>query len=78
MEIGQRVEVHTHYDGTWSSGFEIAAVVDDGYLLRRRSDGCLLPVAMSESEVRAVAHAAERGQPSRSSAATGLLSRFPI
>lgn len=53
MEIGQQVEVHTHYTGTWATGFEVADVVAEGYLVRRRSDGSLLPVVISEVDLRA-------------------------
>jgi hypothetical protein len=46
------VEVRTHFDGRWVGGFEIADVTDNRYLLRRHSDGAMLPVAFSAHDVR--------------------------
>jgi hypothetical protein len=48
----REVEVRSHFDGRWVGGFEIADVNDDRYLLRRRSDGAMLPVAFPAHEVR--------------------------
>ncbi len=53
MQVGQQVDVHTTYTGAWSSGFEVAEVVPGGYLLRRQSDGSLLPVVVDAIDVRA-------------------------
>lgn len=52
MRIGQQVEVHTHYTGAWATGFEVADVVTEGYVVRRRSDGSLLPVVIPEVDLR--------------------------
>lgn len=52
MEIGDRVEVHTRFNNTWVTGFEIAAVVGSGYRLSRTSDGTVLPSVTSESDLR--------------------------
>ncbi len=52
MQVGQQVDVHTTFTDAWSSGFEVAEVVPGGYLLRRRSDGALLPVVVDEIDVR--------------------------
>lgn len=52
MKIGQQVEVHTNYTGAWATGFEVAKVVTEGYLVRRRSDGSLLPVVIPEDDLR--------------------------
>jgi hypothetical protein len=46
------VEVRSHFDGRWVSGFEIAGVREDRYLLRRRSDGTTLPVEFAAHEIR--------------------------
>jgi hypothetical protein len=48
----REVEVRSHFDGRWVGGFEIADVNDDRYLLRRRSDGAMLPVAFPAHEIR--------------------------
>jgi hypothetical protein len=52
VDVGDQVEVHTTFDDSWSSGFEIAEVIPEGYRLRRQSDGSLLPGYTSESDVR--------------------------
>ena len=49
---GTEVEVLTRYERRWTTGFEIAAVDDDGFLLRRHSDGAVLPASFSASELR--------------------------
>lgn len=40
---GTRVEVRSGFDGAWQGGFVVDAVTDTGYVLRRDSDGSLLP-----------------------------------
>ena len=52
MAPGERVQVWVQFTQTWSAGFEIAAVVDGGYQVRRRSDGFLLPAPTGEGDVR--------------------------
>ena len=52
MEVGDRVEVHTRFNNTWVTGFEVAAVVGSGYRLCRTSDGTVLPSVTSESDLR--------------------------
>ena len=52
LEPGTRVEVRTGFDRSWASGFAVEAVADDGYRVRRRSDGEVLPVAMAFEDVR--------------------------
>jgi hypothetical protein len=37
------VEVRNRYDGRWAEGFEVIEERPAGYLLRRRSDGAVLP-----------------------------------
>jgi len=49
---GREVEVRTHFDGRWTAGFEVAAVNRDGYLVRRRSDGSVLPTAFRVADIR--------------------------
>ena len=52
MRVGQQVEVHTKFDDSWVTGFEIAEVVTEGYRVRRRSDGSLLPGVTGQADVR--------------------------
>ena len=37
--------------GSWAGGFEVAGVDRNGYLLRRLSDGSLLPTPIMATEV---------------------------
>lgn len=50
--IGTRVEVRVRYDGTWSPGFEVAGIEDDGYRIKRMTDGTVLPSLFGDDEVR--------------------------
>ena len=52
LEPGTRVEVRSEFDRSWASGFEVAEVTADGYRVRRRSDGHVLPVAIAADGVR--------------------------
>ena len=52
LKPGAKVEVRTGFDRSWASGFEVEAVTDEGYRLRRLSDGSLLPVVLAPDEVR--------------------------
>jgi hypothetical protein len=47
---GTRVRVRNTL-GSWAGGFEVVAVDRAGYLLRRISDGALLPTPIGPSEV---------------------------
>jgi hypothetical protein len=49
---GTRVEVRSRFDGEWTSGFEVAEVTDEGYRIRRLSDGTVLPSAFTGDDVR--------------------------
>ena len=46
------MEVRRRFDQHWSRGFEIADDVDDGYRVKRLSDGSVLPVTFGDEEVR--------------------------
>jgi len=52
VKPGTRVEVRRRFDQNWARGFEVAAVVEGGYLIRRLSDGAILPEPFSPEEVR--------------------------
>ena len=54
LRPGAPVEVRTRYDGRWSRGFDIAAIEHDLVLLRRRSDGAVLPRSFDANDVRPV------------------------
>jgi hypothetical protein len=48
--------VRNRFNQHWTSGFEVADVVDhDAYRLRRLSDNTVLPVPFEDDEVRAEA-----------------------
>lgn len=55
LQPGDRVDVRNRFDGRWTTGFRVDAVVadDDGYRfkLRRLSDGAVLPVLFDEDTV---------------------------
>lgn len=55
LRVGTRVDVHTRYEpGRWTSGFNIAEVRPDGYLIRRASDGAVLSETIRPDELRVV------------------------
>ena len=49
---GTEVEVVTGFSGDWASGFEVAAIDDGRYQLRRRSDHVVLPATFTSRQVR--------------------------
>jgi hypothetical protein len=51
LPAGTRVRVRNTL-GSWGGGFEVVSVDRAGYLLRRISDGALLPMPILASEVR--------------------------
>jgi len=52
LAIGDPVDVHTKFSDTWAAGFTIAAIVPEGFRVRRQSDASLLPGYTSESDLR--------------------------
>jgi hypothetical protein len=52
LRPGTAVEVRSRFDGSWSVGFEVADVEEAGYIIRRLSDGSLLPVPLPLDDVR--------------------------
>ena len=49
---GTEVEVKSTFDRTWKRGFVVAEPAEHGYLLRRRSDGAVLPTPFPPEAVR--------------------------
>jgi hypothetical protein len=54
--VGAPIEVHTKFNDSWSAGFEIDAVLPNGYRVRRTHDQSLLPGATSDDDVRPARH----------------------
>jgi hypothetical protein len=52
LPVGAGICVRSRYLGQWSSGFEVAAVLDDGYRIRRLSDGHAFPDVFPFEDVR--------------------------
>ncbi len=52
FEAGAAVEVRNRFDGHWARGFEVVRGTDDGYRVRRHSDGLELPAAIARADVR--------------------------
>jgi len=49
---GRRVEVRNRFDQRWTRGFQVIEIRDDRYVLRRLSDGAVLPTTFSADEIR--------------------------
>jgi hypothetical protein len=58
LAAGTAVDVRSRYVGAWSSGFEVAEPVQDGYRIRRLSDDSVLPDVFTNEDVRAQRHKA--------------------
>jgi hypothetical protein len=54
---GTPVEVRSRFDAQWARGFVIAGTNQQGYVLRRLSDGAILPVSFTLSDLRPAAFA---------------------
>jgi len=52
LSVGARVYVADKYLGNWCAGFEVAEVTDDGYRLRRLTDGRVFPDIFPLDDVR--------------------------
>ncbi len=52
LEPGTKVDVRTGFDRSWANGFEVHDADGDGYRVRRRSDGEVLPVTFTRDDVR--------------------------
>ncbi|MGA2520910.1 MAG: hypothetical protein ABSG81_08865 [Acidimicrobiales bacterium] len=49
---GTRIDVRNRFVGAWSHGFEVAESEEDGYRIRRLSDGSVLPDLFPDDDVR--------------------------
>jgi len=49
---GSPIEVRRRFDRGWAKGFTVEGHDDSGYVVRRESDGVLLPVTFPSAEVR--------------------------
>lgn len=49
---GTNVEVRRRFDDRWARGFGMAAADGDGYLVRRLSDGSVLPLPFAREDLR--------------------------
>ena len=52
LEAGGRIEVWNRFLGSFAGDFEIAAVADSGYHIRRTSDDEVLPRQFSAEDIR--------------------------
>ena len=49
---GTAIEVVNRFTEDWSAGFEVHEALAEGYRIRRRSDGTVIPTTFTVSEVR--------------------------
>jgi hypothetical protein len=49
---GTQVDLRNRYQGTWTRGFEVAEATEEGYRIRRLSDGVVLSELFSRDDVR--------------------------
>lgn len=49
---GTQIDVRNRYQGTWVRGFEVAEVAEQGYRIRRLSDGTVLDELFSRDDLR--------------------------
>ena len=52
LDPGTRVEVRIRFEGGWTHGFEVVDAALGGYLLRRVSDGTVLPATFAAQDLR--------------------------
>jgi hypothetical protein len=52
LAVGTPVEVRNRFCASWSDDFEIAERAGNGYRVKRRSDGYVLPTVFGPGEVR--------------------------
>jgi hypothetical protein len=49
---GTKVDVRNRFQGTWVRGFEVAELTEEGYRIRRLSDGSVLGELFRRDDVR--------------------------
>jgi hypothetical protein len=54
MDVGDEVAVDIGFADCWARGYEIAAIDEDGYRLRRLYDGTVLPGHKRPTELREI------------------------
>ena len=52
LSIGDAIDVHTKFSDAWVGGFTVAAIVPEGFRVRRGCDASLLPGYTSDSDLR--------------------------
>lgn len=52
LAVGERVEVRRRFDSQWARGFEVVEVSEAGYVVKRTSDGEVLPAEFTPDDVR--------------------------
>ena len=52
LEVGTKVCVRNRFLGDWTTGFDVAEVLHDGYRIRRLSDGHAFPDMFALEDVR--------------------------
>ncbi len=52
IQPGTRVEVSTGFCGDWARGFEVASLSQQGYRVRRLSDGAVLSALLPCARLR--------------------------
>lgn len=52
LSPGTVIEVQRRFDHGWARGFSVERIDEDGYTVRRESDGSVLPVTFPAAEVR--------------------------
>ena len=52
LDAGTTVEVQCRFDQRWSGGFTVVDVTDEGYRIRRQSDGSVLPAWFPREQLR--------------------------
>ncbi|HZU79640.1 MAG TPA: hypothetical protein VE991_06960 [Acidimicrobiales bacterium] len=52
VPVGTRVAVRDRFLGDWTGGFAVAGHHEEGYRIRRLSDGSVFPVLFAPEDVR--------------------------
>jgi len=51
LSVGAEVDVRDRFREQWNRGYEIAGTTTTGYLVRRHSDGYVLPVEFAPRDI---------------------------